>query len=51
LGLFSIFTNCLLLTLWQFFEKIFQSNQQKFSKKQQKQKQKRKSKKWQNLSK
>ena len=34
-----------MLTLWQFFEKIFQSNQQKFSKKQQKQKQKRKSKK------
>lgn len=39
-----------MLTLWQFFEKIFQSsNQQKFSKKQQKQKQKRKSKKWQKL--
>jgi len=34
-----------LLTLWQFFEKIFQSNQQKFSKKQQKQKQKKKIKK------
>jgi hypothetical protein len=33
-----------LLTLWQFFEKIFQSNEQKFSKKQQKHKQKRKEK-------